>query len=135
MNKILIAALVVLVGCLCSQRANAQAYSCDRTAEIDVGAAATTQVVALEAGRAIRVCGFWLSLAAAGTVKWVYGTGTNCATGTTDISDATTLATGTPLSVFISNGFLFKTGVGAALCLTTTGASATAEGLVSYAVQ
>lgn len=106
---------------------------CSASIPINVGAVATTQVVALSAGQVIHVCSLDISLAAAGTFQVVSGTGANCGTGTVAVTGAFTLAQGIPLSIGGNLGFTLTSGVASqALCLTTTGAGATAQGLLSY---
>lgn len=60
--------------------------NCANTAAISVTAGNTTEIVALTASQVIRVCGFSVSISLAGTAQWIYGTGTNCGTGTTVIT-------------------------------------------------
>src|SRR6185437_13159894 len=59
--------------------------NCDGYAFYDASTNGATQLVALSAGKTIFVCGytFTSSSTTANTVKLVYGTGTNCATGQT----------------------------------------------------
>lgn len=102
------------------------------SASITVGAAATTEVIAAVAGDNIYVSGFSLSMSAAGSSQWVYGTGVNCAVGTTAITGAYTLAQGIPLVAGSNLGRLFVVPVSNALCLATVGGGATADGMVNY---
>lgn len=106
---------------------------CEDTVAVSVGAGATTQLVALAAGEQIRVCSFSLSMAAAGTVQLITGTGVNCAAGPTALTGAYTLAQGIPLGVGGNLGRAMTGPAGDALCLVTTGAGATAQGVLSYA--
>lgn len=103
---------------------------CPFTATVAVSAGATTQLVALAAGKRVRVCSFSVSLSAAGTFKFVQGTGTNCGSNTADLTAAQTLATGTPLSLSGMGPPLFRTLAARALC----GAAVTgnAAGWITY---
>lgn len=91
--------------------------ACQNTATVSVTAAATTQIVSAANQPTIHVCGFSVSMSAAGTAQWVYGTGTNCGTGTTSLTPAVTLATGTPWTVWPSDGYVFVLPAGTSLCL------------------
>lgn len=99
-------------------------YYCDKSVAISTAAAATTQLIALNGTNIVRVCGFTLNGAGATTVKIQYGTGALCATGTTDLTGAMTLAAGTNISV--ANGGIsgeqFRTIAGQAVCLVNSAA-------------
>jgi hypothetical protein len=106
--------------------------NCPNSAVINVTAAATTQIVALVAAQTIRICSFAISMSAAGTAKFVYGTGSNCGTGTTDMTAAMTLATGTPLTFGNANGgAALKTASANALCVVAV--TGNVVGFVNYA--
>ena len=109
-----------------------RAFTCTQSAQINVTAAATTQVVALSASTVIRVCSIVLTMSAAGTAQIVYGTGTNCATGLTAITPAMPLATGTPLELSApTGGSLFRGAAGNALCVAAV--TGNVLGIVTYA--
>jgi hypothetical protein len=109
-----------------------RALNCPNSAVINVTAANTTQIVGLVAAQTVRICSFAVSMSASGTAKFVYGTGTNCATGTTDMTGAMTLATGVPLAMGDANGgALLKTASANALCVTA--ATGNVVGFVNYA--
>ena len=105
---------------------------------VNITSAATTQLVALAAGQSVYVTG--ASLIAVGnatpvTAKFVYGTGSNCGTGTTDLTGAFTGSStaGNSVPFMLSQALTawFRTAAGTALCLTTTG-TAGLQGVVSY---
>lgn len=106
-------------------------FTCPSTATISVTTGNTTQLVALASSQIIRVCSFILTESLAGTAKFVYGTGSNCGTGTTDITAAMALATNGSLALSSGNGSLFRTIASNALCLTS--ATGTITGFVTYA--
>lgn len=89
-------------------------YHCPNTASISVTAANTTEIIAATASQNIRICSISISMSAAGTAQLKNGTGTDCGTGTTNISGAMNLATGTPLSL--------GSGIGAVVTVPTSNA-------------
>jgi hypothetical protein len=96
-----------------------------------VAGAATTQILAALEGLSFYVCGYHLSqLTAAGTLQWVYGTGSNCVTGTTSLTGAMGVTASQPIQ-YSGPGYVFKTATFKALCLAVTGAG-TASGVVTY---
>lgn len=103
---------------------------CDQSAVITVSAAATTQIVSLVASKKIRVCSFSITLSTAGTVQFVYGTGVDCGTGTTNLTGAMNVATNGSIN-FWGGGSLFNTINSNALCLSAV--TGNASGVLSYA--
>lgn len=108
---------------------------------INITTAATTQLVALSASTIVYVCSINMTISqvvtTANTIKFVYGTGASCGTGTTDITGAFGsggVTAGLPLVVNAGyGGTVFKNIAGNALCATTTiGASAFFTGVLSY---
>lgn len=61
---------------------------CDTTAVIDTAAIGNTQLVALTTSETIFICGWQLTVGGAVSVQWIYGTGSACATGETDLTAA-----------------------------------------------
>lgn len=109
-----------------------RAFTCPSTATVSVTAGNTTEIVALTASQIIRVCSFAVSMSAAGTAKFVYGTGTNCGTGQADITAAINLGTTTPLAMTASAGSsVLRTIASNALCVTA--ATGNVTGFVTYA--
>lgn len=106
-------------------------FTCSNTAVINVTAAATTELVALTAAQTIRVCSFVITESLAGTAQFVYGTGTNCGTGTTNITGAMAMATSGVLAISTGNGSVFRTASANALCLAAVTGNIT--GFVTYA--
>lgn len=103
---------------------------CQSSAVVNVAAAATTQIVALTSGQTIKVCSFVLSGDTAATLAtFVYGTGTNCGTGTTSLTGAMRIADEGNISA--SNlAPLFQAPVSNALCLTA--ATGAVTGFITY---
>jgi hypothetical protein len=66
---------------------------CNSVAKYDASTTGSTELVALTSSQTIRVCGYTIRTGGTATnVKLVYGTGTNCGTGSTDITPAFQLA-------------------------------------------
>jgi len=106
-------------------------FTCSNSAVINVTAGNTTELVALTAAQTIRVCSFVLTESLAGTAQFVYGTGTNCGTGTTNLTGAMTIATNSALNISSGQGSLFRTASANALCLAAVTGNLT--GFVTYA--
>lgn len=107
-------------------------FTCPNTAVINVAAAATTQLVALSGSTVIRVCSFAITGdTAATTATFVYGTGTNCGTGTTSITGAMRMVDEGNIVMSSGNGSLFRGLAANALCLTA--ATGAVTGFVTYA--
>ena len=67
---------------------------CNAAAQYSSSVAGTTQLVPLATGKAIYICGYDISAAAGSTLQLVYGTGSNCGTGTTnDVISAKSIRT------------------------------------------
>lgn len=104
----------------------------DSSAPISAVGAATVQLVALSAGKKIVVTSWSVTASVAGTFKFVYGTGSLCATGLTSLTGAMNL----PANGFASSPGTpspqFTAPAGNALCITGTGTSQSLNGYVSY---
>lgn len=61
---------------------------CDQSAAINTASSGYTQLVAAVGGRAVYVCGYTFVSTSALAVKFAYGTGSACATGTVDMTGA-----------------------------------------------
>lgn len=104
---------------------------CNASAIYDASTSGSTELVALTAGKTIYVCGY--SILAAGTVnvKLIYGTGSACATGATNMTPAYQLVAqagivdGSP----IYRGL--KTAASNALCINTS-AGIAVQAIVYY---
>ena len=104
--------------------------TCNSSAPIAVTAAATTEIVPLTSGQRIYICGFVLTMSAAGTAEFKVGTGTNCGTGTASLAGPYNLPTAGPLQVGGSRGVVLKGGSGQAVCVTA--ATGNVNGHVTY---
>lgn len=105
----------------------------DTSRPIGISTATTTEIIPLTAGKMILVCHWHVMADGTGTFRWVYGTGTNCGTGTTDIEGSNGLP-------FVANaGIVAGAGLGPvivvpagnALCAVTS-AAVNVTGSVSY---
>lgn len=94
---------------------------CDDQAFLDMTTATTTELVALTSGRKIYVCYWQISANGATTVTFKRGTGTNCNTGTTTISNAVELTAQTGWTGGSGAGVIFDSrNAGDALCVTNS---------------
>lgn len=109
-----------------------RALSCPNTAAVSVTAGNTTEIVALTASQVIRICSIVISTSLAGTAQFIYGTGTNCGTGTTNISGAINLATATPLAITAAGGgSLMRSASANAFCIAAV--TGNVSGFITYA--
>jgi len=109
-----------------------KSFTCTSTASVSVTAGNTTQIVALSGSTNIRVCSFAITMSAAGTAQFVAGTGSNCGSGTANITAAMSLATATPLAMAAGPGVsVFRAGASNALCVAAVTGNVT--GFVTYA--
>lgn len=95
---------------------------CDNHALLNMSTATTTEIVALTAGQIIYVCSYDVMAGGTSNVKFVRGTGTNCATGQADISSNYPLIAQTGISRGSGLGTVFRTTSGNALCVTSSAA-------------
>lgn len=109
-----------------------------QAASIDITTPSTTQIVGAISGQSVYIEGFGLTIAvssaSAQTVQFVYGTGTNCATGATVLTGALTGNTTSPINLFpyaAAQSFLFNAPASQAVCIRTTGSQAV-EGWVTF---
>lgn len=109
-----------------------QTFTCPSSVAIAVTAGNTTQLVALVSAKTIRVCSFVITESLAGTLAFVYGTGSNCATGQAALTGTMNMTTGGDIALSApSGGSLFSTASANALCLTAT--TGNINGFVTYA--
>ena len=102
------------------------------TVAINVSSATTTQLVALSGTTKIYVTGLTVVAGGTGNITFVYGTGTNCGTGTTSLSGAIPLIANAGLSIGGGLGAVLMVPAGQALCVTTS-AAVQMSGFVTYA--
>jgi hypothetical protein len=101
------------------------------TAAINVSTATTTQLVALSSGQVIHVTAASVIAGGTGNLTFVYGTGTNCGTGTTSLTGAYPLIANAGLSIGSGLGPVLVVPAGNALCVTTS-AAVQMSGHVAY---
>jgi hypothetical protein len=106
------------------------AISCDHFTRFgDINTPTTTELVPLSAGKTIYLCGFHMIASGATTATLVYGTGTNCGTGPTNITDDFDL---TAQVGIVDHGAVWhgmKTAVSNALCIKNSAAFKNAGGV------
>jgi hypothetical protein len=108
-----------------TRAANSNAIiSCDANAKLNMTTATTTEIVALSGSTRIYVCSYSILTSAAANVKFVDGTGSNCATSQSDVSSNMHFLTTMPgISRGSGQGMLLKTSTdGDALCVTSSAA-------------
>lgn len=93
--------------------------------------AAATEIVAATTGQRIYVTGLVLIPLATSVVTFTSGTGTNCGTGTANVTGAMTFAAGQTINHGSGNGAVMVLPVSTALCITI--ATAVAPGALAYA--
>lgn len=104
----------------------------DASAAINVSTATTTQLVALSSGKKIYVSAIDVIAAGTGNITFVYGTGSNCGTGTTSLTGAYNLTAQAGISKGNGLGAVLVVPASNALCVTTS-AAVQMSGAVAYA--
>lgn len=94
----------------------------DASAKVSISTNTTTQIVALSSGKKIYVTNFNLHAAGTTTTKLVYGTGTNCGTGTTDLTDVYDFTAADGMVVGNGLGPVLVVPASNALCVANTAA-------------
>lgn len=101
-------------------------------ANLDTATSGNVEIVALVAGERVYVCGYAFESDTATTqVQFVYGTGTACGTGETDLTGAFDLAASTPLAMPNGGATQFATAAGNALCIELSAATQI-RGYITY---
>ena len=96
---------------------------------------ASAQVIAASGATSIYVCGFDATVAGTTpTYKFHYGTGAVCVTGTTDLTGTYAPLTGTQKN-YNPGMTAFATTASQALCITTSGAGVSVQGVLTYVQQ
>lgn len=103
----------------------------DTSAIINASTATTTQLVALTSTQKIYITAWDVIAAGTGTIKLVYGTGSSCGTGTTDLTPAYSLVAQAGLTKGSGLGPILVVPASNALCVTTS-AAVGMQGTVSY---
>lgn len=135
MKRHLLALLALASAALLSCAAPALAASApvaDSSVAINVSTAATVQLVALSAGKRIYVTSYDVIAAGTGNVTFVYGTGSNCGTGTTPLTGAYNLTAQAGIAKGNGYGSVLVVPAGNALCVTNS-AAVQMSGSVAYA--
>jgi len=103
-----------------------------KSVAITTASATTVELVALASGKSIYVTTFDVVSAGATTVTFKYGTGTNCGTGTVNLTGAYPMAANTVITKGSGVGVALNIPQGNALCITNS-AGVQISGSVSYA--
>lgn len=99
---------------------------------INISTATTTQLVALATNKVIFITSWDVISGGTGNFTLVYGTGSNCGTGTTSLTGPYPLTAQAGISKGDGTGIVLLVPPGNALCATTS-ASVQMSGSVSYA--
>jgi len=113
-------------------RASAPVPVTNASVAINISTATTTQLVALSAGQAIYVTAYNVIAGGTGNITLVYGTGSNCGTGTTSLTGAYNLTAQAGVAFGSGVGAVLVVPAGNALCATTS-AAVQMSGSVAYA--
>jgi hypothetical protein len=105
-------------------------YVCDQNAPISISGSGLTQIVALSAGKSIRLCRIFFSSSAQSNVTIEQGTGSSCGTGTTALSGVFQNVLTLALDFTSRDAPVF--GAGTAFCLNFA-SSVTSGGWITYA--
>lgn len=108
-----------------------QAVAAFNTKVINISTATTTEIVPLVVGRSIYVTSWDAISSIAGTMKFVYGTGTNCGTGTTDITGTYAFGASTVFSKGNGMGSVISVPMSNAICITSA-STINVQGSLSY---
>lgn len=107
------------------------AIAASNRAILSVSSATTSELVALVSGQRIYITAWDFIASAVGTIKLVYGTGTNCGTGTTDLTGNYTITTSTVFTKGNGLGPVLIVPASNALCYTSA-STAALQGTISY---
>jgi hypothetical protein len=105
--------------------------ACNESAAISVSSSGNNEIVALTSNLVIYVCSFSLVVRGTVEVQWIYGTGSACATGETNLTGPYSFQVREGISQGSGLGTLFRTAESNALCLELSGA-VQVDGVVSY---
>lgn len=111
---------------------SAPAIACNLSASIDTASSGNVEVVALTASQTIYICSYQMVADGVVAVQWIYGTGTACATGETNLSGPMAFVANSGISAGSGYGVLLQTAVSNALCIELS-AAVGIRGSVSYA--
>lgn len=104
----------------------------DFTFAFTAAAVATTQIAPGTAGKQTYVTYWGGAIEAAGTIRWISGTGATCGSGTADISGAIPLIASTPAAFGSGVGAVLRTNaLGDNICAVTTGVGAIFQGSIT----
>lgn len=131
LRLVVISALLALSIMVVPHRVQADPVACNSVYNAGASSSTTSQQVAAVAGKTIYVCAFVMTAASASTAQFVYGTGSNCGTGQTSLTNAMNIAAGGAVSIGSGSGVLFQVPAGQALCLAAGTANVT--GFITYA--
>lgn len=95
---------------------------CTDSVAIDTASSGNVELVSLTSSETIYVCGYDFIASGAVSVQMIYGTGTACATGETNLTGAYSLAANGGIAKAMTYGNAMKAAVSNALCIELSGA-------------
>lgn len=98
---------------------------------ISTASSGNVELVALNSGDIVYVCGYDVVATGAVAVQFIYGTGTACGTGETDLTGAMPFAANGGISVANTGALQFKNAVSNALCIELS-AAVQVDGILKY---
>lgn len=90
---------------------------CDSSAALSMSSSSTVQAVALAAGKSVHVCAFAFNADGKAAVRMVQGTGSNCATGQSNLTPPFNLEANGSIGLGSGVGRLVKSNLGSAVCV------------------
>lgn len=103
--------------------------TCDNFTPFADSSSGSKQLVALSSGKTVYICGYNMVASGTVSVKLLYGTGTNCGTGSTDMTDAYDLTAQNGIVDHPGEYNGLKTAVSNALCVNLSAAVKVAGGV------
>jgi hypothetical protein len=111
---------------------NSPIIACDQIAVFSVSASSTSAIVAASGSRRVRVCQATFGASAAGTFRFISGTGASCGTGTSNVTGAIPIALNSIYQAGTGVGMIMQSVAGDAFCIQTA-SSAAGEGYLTFA--
>lgn len=103
----------------------------EKSAAISITSATTTQLIPAISSESIGITAFNIIASGSGNIKLVYGTGTNCGTGQTDLTGNYPLAASSGISSGAGIGLVLIAPPGNAVCAVTS-AAVTMAGSIAF---
>lgn len=132
MKKLLAIALLLLLGAPALGQQSVVVPATMQTQAIAGTIAASTRIITGVSGKSIYITALLLTPVATSVVTFTSGTGTNCGTGTANVTAAMTFAAGQEVNWGNGNGAILVIPPATDLCITI--ATAAAPGAIAFAI-